>query len=175
MSLDHSIPAASGAPLSSLQKMRICKLAEEAWTAKGRPYFTGDDAPFSLSKHEALTLWRQEEQKAAVDHRHLTTCTQVEFPRLMSHFLRALGRAEEADRWEARGAMDPLRQAQVVLDRTINAAASDLGDAESYAAAIARRQFGRSLAELDRRQIWAIVFTLRNRAAKKGVRRRAAA
>jgi hypothetical protein len=176
-SIERAMSGASGSPLSRLQKQRICMLAERAWIAAGREHFDPAAAaandPLALSASEALELWRHEEQQKACGLKHLTACSQREFPRLMAHFLGLLGRPESAW-WAERAVMDPARQARARLERTFQEVSGVIERPAEYAAAIARSKFKTTdLASLSARQTWTLVFDLRRAAQKRRAHGRA--
>lgn len=161
----------SGAPLTKRQKRMIGKLAREAWVRAGCPFYdeiaimTNDST--ALSASAALELWRHEEQLLACGVKHLTTATQREFPALMSHFNDRCGRVRASRSWFFRGVGDPARQARAVLQRELLRASRVLGSPTAYIESIAARQFKCAVSDCTAKQIWSLVFTLRNRMNKK--------
>ena len=70
----------------------------------------------------------------------------------------------------AGGENDERRRAAFQLNREIQGAADVMGGyvgAQRYASAISRKQYGVDIDRLDARQLWRIIFTVRNRAAAK--------
>ena len=173
---DRAVAGAAGAELSAVQKARVAMAAARAWEEEGKPYYNGDAFeerdPLALSAGEALALWRHEEQHKAVGKKHLTACTQADYPALMAHFLRLAGETMDAATFEERAAMDPRRQAMAKLRETWENVRDVIPDPAGYCAAIARRQFKAGLDDLTPKQLWSLTFTLRNRAsARRGTRR----
>ena len=68
-------------------------------------------------------------------------------------------------------ATEPRREAEAVLHRECGHA----GLAIAYAAAICRRQFRVELADASPKQLWNLVYTIRNRAAARRRQERIAA
>lgn len=117
---------------------------------------------------ESLDDWRREENFKACQKTHLRAATQADWTLLCGHYLRMLGRTGEARATETRGACGSLAVARHKLREAIADAASALGNARGYAAAIARRQYGTAdLDTLSARQCWSLVYTLRNRSRSK--------
>ena len=164
---------AASAPLTRVQKGRICELAAKAWKASGMPFFAGQEGippEARLSRSLALETWRQEEQEHVVGKRSLRHCGQGDYCLLMEHFARLAGDFDQAGYWQQRGEGDDARRALHALRNAI-AAAGVLGNAAAYAGAIARDKFGTDrFGELSARQLWTLVFDLRRAAA--GRRRR---
>ena len=170
--IDRAMAGASGAPLSKRQKRDVCMLADLAWQHAGRPYYDADayetQDPIALAPAEALELWRHEEQARACGKKHLTACTQRDFPWLMAHFLRAAGQNVIARQYEVGAALDPLRQARAKLEATMAEVAGAIERPREYAAAIARCKFKTTdLEALSPRQVWVLVFDLRRAAQRR--------
>lgn len=174
--IDRAMAGAASAPLSAVQKARVAMAASRAWQLEARPHYDGDAYerrdPLALSPGEALELWRHEEQAKACGKKHLTACTQADYPALMAHFLRLGGDLVDAGTFEERAALDPRRQAMAKLRDTWGEVRDVIPNAAAYAGAIARRQFKAGLDDLTAKQLWSLVYTLRNRAsARRGTRR----
>ena len=166
--LDKAISGAASAALRRKQKRDVSMLAHAAWVRAGCPGIElGLPEELRCSKTDAMELYRHEQQQLACGKRHLTACTQADFPVLMAHFLRLCGRAALAENWLRRGLSDPRRQARAVLERQIAASNGILGNARAYAAAIARSRFKVGLDELSPRQLWILVFDLRRATSRK--------
>jgi hypothetical protein len=176
--IDRAIAGASSAPLSKEQKKNVVMAAAEAWAKDdGRPHYDPDAFeardPLALSPGEALELWRHEEQQKACGRKHLTACTQRDYALLMAHFARLCERVNTANAWAERAATNGHRQAMAKLQRTFEEVRSAIDRPVDYALAIARRQFKvTALEDCTERQLWSLVYTLRNRAsARRGTRR----
>ncbi len=169
---------AAAAPLTRVQKGKICELAAKAWRARGEPFFAGQDGvppEARLSRTLALETWRQEEQDHVVGKRSLRHCGQGDYCLLMEHFARLAGDFDKADYWQRRAAGDGSRRALWFLKNQIAKARPVLGDADAYARSIALDKFGRGrFADLSARQLWTLAFDVR-RASVRKLRRREAA
>lgn len=139
-----------GAPLDDGQKAHICILAREAFEhVHGRP-------PSSQAEFDH---WRRAEQERACGVSSLRAATQAEYKSIEARFLKIKGEAKAASRAAARAATEPARLAMFKLRDALRERGLD----ESYAAAICRKQFKRSLSEASERQLWCLVYTVRNR------------
>jgi hypothetical protein len=170
--IDQAIEGASTAALTHRQKGIVCAAARSAWERAGRPFFepqaAAEGCPLALTETEALALWRQEQQQEACGRRHLTAATQADYPLLRAHFDRLNGRVERAEGWAGRAALDPVRQARAKLERTLEEVAPTIDRPRDYALAIAARQYrAADLESLTAKQLWSLVYTLRNRAAAR--------
>lgn len=172
--LDRAVDGAENAPLTREQKRDICRLARRAWEKQGRPFYepsgiaAGD--PLALSAAEACELWRHETTLASVGLKHLTACGQRHFAPIMGLFSGLAGLEKEAGRWRERAAFSSVRAARIKFERTLLDCARWLEQPRAYAAAIARRQYGADLEDLSARQLWSLVYTLRNRSRKRARR-----
>lgn len=144
----NAYPRQNG-PLDNGQKARLCILAREAFALQ----FT--DADF--------TDWRREEQFKAVGKLSLRDCTQADYKRLEARFLRLGGEEGDAMRAETRAGTEDKRLAFYKLEEACTGA----GLAMSYAAAICRNQFKCGLNEATAKQLWNLMFTIRNRRKSK--------
>lgn len=136
-----------GGPLDNGQKARLCMLAAEGYALQ----FT--DQP--------LADWRREQQHAAVGKASLRDCVQADYRRLVAHFQRLAGEEGEALRSETAAALEPVMLAR----RKLAAELASRGLQSGYAEAICRRQYKRGLHEASAKQLWCLVFTVRNRRA----------
>ena len=145
----HRYPPRGGGLLSNEQKARICILAREAYALQ----FTDWEFP----------EWRHAEQEKACGKASLCDCTQADFLRLKSHFLRLSGEEGEARRVETRAATEPRRIARYKLMQAL----AERGLAPGYAEAICRRQYHCGLDDASEKQLWRLVFTVRSRRAAR--------
>ncbi len=145
--------------LSREQKAEIGALARQAWLAwPGREGFLESNG--ELSATECFTAWRHWQQGLACGKQSLCACTsEGDYLRLRAHFLALGGDQMAATRALVRHASEPARIAFFKLREAI----AERGLREEYAAAICRRQFRCSLAEASERQLWCLVYTVRNR------------
>lgn len=162
--------------LTRNQKRLVAQAAAAAWrVCPQRGEYL--DANPELSATAVADAWRrvQQGEVLGLPRQSLREATQADFPALMAHFLGLREQWSQGTpgaqslRWAARAATDGSRRALHVLRRELKAA----GLHEEYAQSICRRQHRLSLAEASERQVWGIVYTVRNRAAAR--RRRAAA
>lgn len=160
--------------LSRRQKRLVAQAAAAAWAVcpEREGYL---DANPGLSASAVADAWRrvQQGEVLGLPRQSLREATQADFPALMAHFLalreqwcpapQPVDTPAPSERWAARAATDGGRRALYVLRRELASA----GLAEEYAAAICRRQYRCGLAEASERQIWRLVFTVRNRGRAK--------
>lgn len=145
-------------PLSKLQKADIARAARAAWEAwPEREAFEAINAEFSASAR--FEAWRREEQSKACGVRSLRAATQAHYGRLLAHFQALAGREAQAARTRARDADNDRRIARWKLDQALRERGLQVG----YAAAICRTQFRCALDEAEAKQLWKLVFTVRNR------------
>lgn len=148
----RSTPARLGGPLSRTQKAELCLLAREAFGASGA---TGDPEE-----------WRREQQLATTGKESLTLCTQDDYLPLKARFLELKGESGRAMNAHISHATEPKRVARYNL----NAALADANLPLAYAEAICRRTQKCGLEEASAKQIWRVVYTIRNRKKKNGGR-----
>lgn len=145
-------------PLTNLQKREIAIAARAAYRAKpDREAFEAINADLSASA--CFAAWRHVEQGKACGVQSLRACTQAHYGRLLAHFQALAGHTEQADRIRARDGDNDRRIALYKLRENLR----ERGLAEAYAAAICRRQFRCALGEATAKQVWSLVFTVRNR------------
>lgn len=148
--------------LSKQQKAEIGQLAREAWLAwDGREQFLETNGELSVS--DCFTEWRRWQQGQACGRQSLRACTQDDYQPLRAHFLALSGRTEAAAHAQRRAASEPQRLARYKLAQALKE--RDLQ--ETYAAAICRRQFRCELADASPKQLWNLVYTVRNRRKAK--------
>lgn len=107
--------------------------------------------------------WRHSEVTKACGKNGLRCCDQDDYAGLKAHFLDAAGASGAAFNWHVRAQSQGDRVAMAVLRRECGAA----GVKVAYAAAICLRQFRCTLEDASEKQIWSLVYTVRNRAAAK--------
>lgn len=147
---DPKVRDGGGHPLSRKQKSMLCALARKAAAASGAPE-TG----------EAHAEWRRDVCVAACGRR-ISEATQRNWNDLKAAFEMGAGRPEAAFETHFRGVDNPRRVAMFHLQQA-------LGEKQlpaAYAEAIARRQYKRGLSELSARELWNLVYTIRNRKKK---------
>lgn len=160
--------------LTNDQKREIAQIAHAAWLVSPEREGMLDANP-TLSASAVEAAWRHVEQGKVMGslRQSLREATQRDYPALRAHFLRLRGAGLEdkgetaaaetceaaADRWTARAATDGTRRAFFIL----RAALEERGLAESYAAAICRTQYRCPLSMASEKQLWRLVFTIKNR------------
>jgi hypothetical protein len=150
--------------LSKLQKQQVAQLARQAWERwDGREAFIEANGALSLSA--CFSAWRHWQQGLACGQQSLRLATsEGDFERLRAHFLALSGFPVQAARALVRHATEPGR----IALWTLRQALAERGLLESYAAAICRRQFRCELLEASDRQLWFLIFTVRNRRKTAG-------
>ena len=145
-------------PLSILQKREIAQLARRAYDAwSEREAFEAINS--GQSRTACFEAWRHVEQGKACGVQSLCACTQAHYGRLVAHFQALGGNAAAATRTLVRDADNDRRIARYKLDQALQ----ERGLREEYAAAICRRQYRCGLDEANTKQLWRLVFTIRNR------------
>lgn len=144
--------------LSNLQKRDIAIAARQAYDAwPEREAFEAINV--ELSRSECFNAWRHVEQGKAAGIQSLREMTQAHYGRVLAHFQRLAGHEAVAQRTLVRDQDNPRRIARWKLDQALRERGLDAG----YAAAICRRQYRCGLDEASERQLWRLVYTVRNR------------
>lgn len=138
------------APLSHTQKRYLSQLARRAWQSAERE--TGDADSF-----------RHAEVIRACGKHGLRCCSQDDYKRVEAHFLWLLGEDVKAFHANLRAETEPVRTARAVLERECGRFGFQL----SYPAAICRQQFHVELNSASEKQLWNLVYTIRNRGAAR--------
>jgi len=136
--------------LTKPQLARICIIANEAAAAHG------------ITGWREVAAWRREQQRERFGLASLTAATQDQYADIKGHFQALAGNAAEAYETIRRG-LDKRRVARWNLDKALREANLAL----PYAVAICRTQYRTALEDASAKQLWALVFTIRNRAAAK--------
>jgi hypothetical protein len=145
-------------PLSHTQKRAIAIAARRAYQAwPEREAFEAING--DMSRTAVFDAWRHVETGKACGIQSLRECSQAHYGRILAHFQRLAGDTAAATRTQARDADNDRRIARYKLDQALR----ERGLGESYAAAICRTQYRCSLAEASPRQLWRLVYTIRNR------------
>ena len=148
-------------PLTKDQKQTLAMLARRAFDVEGAKargrgeQWNGDSAHFEE--------WRHEHVAKACGKVGLRCCTQLDYRAVRGHFNDLLGNTRAAFEDNYAAQTEPLRQAQAVLVRELKVAGLSI----NYAIAIAQRQYRCTLDDLNRNQVWSLIYTIRNRAAAK--------
>lgn len=136
--------------LSTKQKKYLAQLARQAFKVRGTP---GAD----------FDAWRHDEVAKAVGKAGLRCCSQLDYKAVQAHFLDMTGRSGQAMTALVQHQSEPRRQAEAVLLRELTNAGLHL----NYANSICNAQFKCTLFDATEKQIWCIVYTIRNRASRK--------
>lgn len=144
-----------GAPLSKNQKRELAQLATRAYCET--------HAGVSPTARE-VAEWRHEQVLEACGKLGLRGCSQDDYHTVKAHFLDLAGEPGQALQVDIRGQTNPERIARWKLEEACRVYGFEI----SYPAAIARRQFhGAALDDLNRKQLWSLVFTIINRGRAK--------
>ena len=146
-------------PLSNIQKKDIAIAARRAYDAwPEREAFEAINA--ELSRTACFEAWRHVEIRKVVRFTEsLRECTQAHYGALLSHFQAMAGDDTAAQRTRARDADNPRRVARYKLEEALRERGLELG----YAIAICRTQNRCELDQASAKQLWRLVFTVRNR------------
>jgi len=107
--------------------------------------------------------WRREEVERLTGYAGLTQCPAQFYNKLASHFSDLAGRADAALNHLLRESTEPKRQAEAVLLRELSKAGLPL----NYAESISRDKFQCAVLDCDTRQLWQLIYTVRNRSKAK--------
>lgn len=152
-------------PLTNRQKADVCRMAKRAWDAwDGREEYCGG-INAGVSHTLLFGAWRHEEQERVVGRRSLTTATQHDYAALMAHFAAMAGLELVAGRWVSRQVEDGRNRVLYILRRdTLQRGLVYPG----YPEAICRKKNRCGLGAATEKQLWHLVYTVRNR--RKAVR-----
>lgn len=152
-SKQNAYPTRLSGPFSNEQKASICILARTA----------ADSMGLSFVSTAHFREWRQEQQFKAVGKQSLTECVQDDFLPVKAHFLNLAGKSVPAMNAHLEHQTEPERIAMHKLAEAL----AVIGKPMAYAAAICRNQNKCELSEANSKQIWRLVFTIKNRGPKK--------
>ncbi len=138
-------PGALTGPLSNEQKASVCILARDAYALQ----FVDQE----------YSEWRRDQQLAAVGKASLLDCTQDDFLRLRSWFQRLAGEEGDSIRTGTHHTTEPLRVAMHKLCEQVR----ERGLSIAYAESICQRQYKCPLEKANVKQVWCLVYTIRNR------------
>lgn len=145
-------------PLSNLQKREISIAARRAYLVwPDREAYEAINSEMSATA--CFEAWRHVEAGKACGVQSLRACTQAHYGRLLAHFQALAGHTAQADYTRARDADNDRRIARYKLAQALR----ERGLAEGYAAAICVRQYRCGLGEATAKQLWCLVYTVRNR------------
>ncbi len=156
----RAVEGAGGAPLTRQQKTRLILAARAAYDAQ---VLAG-----LWSEAEGFEAFRRAAAFEACGVASLRAMGQRHYNAVRARLLALAGREREAGYAERRACGDDARRALARLERECALAGEVFEDgragARRYAEALARRIHGEPAAALSARQVWQVIFTLRNRA-----------
>lgn len=141
-----------GGALSNAQKATLCIMSREAFDARADAHADDDFAE-----------WRHEQQRVACGKDSLRDAVQTDYLAIRSHFKNLLGNSGGAFRDAVRAQTDDRNIALVKLRN--ECAIADI--ALEYANRICRAQNKCALTEASGKQLWRLIFTIRNRASAR--------
>ena len=115
------------------------------------------------SLEQLFREWRHEQQLKACGKSSLRDCVQSDYLPLRAHFENLIGESDRALETHLRASSEPARIAMMKL----RAACSEAGLDLAYPAKICRTQYKCDLDEANAKQLWRLVFTVRNRKKKR--------
>jgi hypothetical protein len=142
-------PTQGSAPLSNEQKAALCIRAKDAFL-----HVHGRDPRAAVE----LTEWRRAEQFAATGKDSLTLCTQADYLSLLAHFANLGGQSGVAMNAHLRDATSDRRIALHKLKTELAARGLTL----AWVATIARNKFKQAVEDCTAKQLWNLVFDIRN-------------
>lgn len=142
---DRATAGSENSPLTRFQKMLLAKAARRAWQASGSPP-PGEAA------------WRHEQALRTVGVR-ISQARQTDYIPLRATFLDAQKRHAQAFNILVADPQNKIRIARYHLEKSC----TERGLSLSYPKSICRRQFKCGLDDATARQLWCLVFTIRNR------------
>lgn len=151
--------------LSHKQKAHLSQLASRAYH-RAAAMARGRGEPAWDMSYKAVNEYRHAEVIKAVGKNGLRCCSQLDYKAVEGHFLNLLGQVKPAFRAHMRSATEPHRQAEAILTIAIRQAA-DVGITAAYAEAICKTQNKCHILECDEKQLWNLIYTIRNRAAAR--------
>jgi hypothetical protein len=153
MNADAVDRSCTSASLSREQKQRLAILSREAWERQPERVRRGEGTATAR-----FNLWRHA-QAIKCCGRRISEAVQGDFLPLKAHFLDLAGKPVAAMQAHMRRETEPQRVALHKLTRECEAKGLAIG----YAAAICRTQYRCGLEEANEKQLWRLVYTVRNR------------
>ena len=149
--------------LTDKQKAQLCILARKGWDAWASADWEGG-INAGVSNANLFRAWRTQEQKAACGQMSLRMCFQEDFPKLMSHFARLAGDDKLERYWTGKLVEDGRGRVLYILKQNCDLNGLAYPD---YPGAICRRQYKCGLGAATEKQLWGLVYTVRNRGQAK--------
>lgn len=150
------------APLSNAQKRHLSILARRAFR-RAAALARGRGEAFAESEEQ----FRHREVTTATGKIGLRCAGQDDYRAIEAHLWSLLKEEGRAFTAHVKAQTNSHRQAEAVLAREIEAAADVIPDALRYITSICRAQFRCSPLDASEKQLWNLVYTLRNRAASR--------
>lgn len=137
--------------LTKRQLAALCMLAEKAAAAHG------------ITGWREVRAWRKEQQLERFGLASLTAATQAQYADIKGHFQALAGDAAEAYETVRRGLDNKRRVARWNLDKAVK----ESGLRMVYVLSICQNQYHCGIEDASTKQLWQLVYTVRNRAAAK--------
>jgi hypothetical protein len=154
----RNIAAPGLMPLSSEQRQQLARLGRRAY----EHLFAGEFNPDAIPPD--YDAWRHQQCLLCVERPGLRFCRNEDFLPMRAHFLRILGKHQEADYALQRAITDPRRQVQAAFERECRQVGDVLPNARQYAAGFCRNKRGVNLDDADEKTLWHALFMIRRRA-----------
>lgn len=149
----HAAKAPRRGGLTDGQKARICIVANQAAKKQG------------VTGWREVSAWRREQQLQHFGLKSLTAAAQDQYADIKAHFEALAGETGRAFSTALRGQDNDRRIARWHLNKAL--AAAKLSPA--YAQAICKNQFHCTLDEASKKQLWNLVYTVKNRGKAKQI------
>jgi hypothetical protein len=153
-------------PLSGLQKQKLILLARQAFGVSRGACREEEECPFEVpgeAKVSDFDAWRREQCMQAVERQGLTECRNEDYLPLMAHFLRLLGRDDEAAALQERAEMEPRAYLMDQFQRACRAAERHVQNPEQYALGFLRRACKCGIDDAPDKALWRAIYLLRNK------------
>lgn len=158
---DEAIAGSRATPLTSRQRQLLAAAARRAWVAQTK---------LGLGGSGSFNDWRHEQCLLELGAAGLRELDQARYGRAMAHFLTLAGGTPRRGDWRAAGkrpARDDADRARWSLRRECTALAADFGSeagADAYATSLLLRIHKTDWMSANAKQLWQVLFTMRNRA-----------
>jgi hypothetical protein len=152
--------------------MKVILLAREAWgkVSSQKSVVSSQEAdeecPFDVPgevKVSGFDAWRRDQCMQAVERQGLTECRNEDYLPLMAHFLRLLGREDEAAALQERAEMEPRAYLMDQFQRACRDAAGAVDNPVQYAEGFLRRACKCGIDDAPDKALWRAVYLLRNK------------
>jgi hypothetical protein len=155
-------------PLSALQKQKLVLLARQAFVKAegGRRKTEEEECPFDVPGEARVSdfdAWRRSQCMQAVERPGLSVCRNEDYLPLQAHFLRLLGRDQEAEAVQARAEMEPRAYLMAQFNRATQEAKDYIDDPVRYAEGFLRKACGCGIDDAPDKALWRAIYLLRNK------------